>query len=387
MAVSRGQPGADLIERLVRASHRFEFHQAMRLLERLARTANGEILSGTRSVGEDSHPYEEMIRFRSLPTLAFPAASIERLTRIEPAFNGAEKPPFEMSVTFLGLMGSSGTLPQHYTSLVIERCKQKDFSLRDFLDLLNHRSISLFFRASEKYRLPFRYERRQFDPSSRGPDLVTFALLGLVGVATPGLERRLAVDDETLVYYSGFYSHMPRAAAPLERLLADYFALPIEIDQFQGRWQYLDEAQMSRIAGRHSPDSRNRELGRNVVVGRRFWDVQSKFRIRVGPMSYDRFREFLPDGRAMRKLVDLARLYVGDELEFEVQPLLRAGEVPRTRLTRQAPSPSRLGWNSWVHAKPAARDADQARFRGDRLRAAGKAGRPLVAGPLAASSG
>jgi len=115
--------------------------------------------------------------------------------------------------------------------------------------------------------------------------------------------------------------------------------------------------------------------------------VQSKFRIRVGPMSYDRFREFLPDGRAMRKLVDLARLYVGDELEFEVQPLLRAGEVPRTRLTRQAPSPSRLGWNSWVHAKPAARDADQARFRGDRLRAAGKAGRPLVAGPLAASSG
>ncbi len=368
MAVSSGQSGADLIERLIRTPHRFEFRQAMRLLERVAHISVAAGTIAPRSVGEDGRPHEELVRFRSLPSLAFPSAPIERLARITPSFSGPEKPEFEMLVTFLGLIGSSGALPQHYTSLVIERCKQKDFSLRDFLDLLNHRSISLFYRATEKYRLPFRYERRQMDATARGPDLVTYALMGLVGIATPGLQKRLAVDDETLVYYSGHYAHTPRAAVPLERLLADYFALPIDVEQFLGRWQYLDEGQRSRVAGRHHQESQNRELGLNVIVGRRYWDVQSKFRVRVGPMSYETFREFLPDGRALRKLVDLARLYAGEELEFEVQPVLRAAEVPRARLTRRTPSPSRLGWNSWVHAKPAQQDAQQARFRADRLR-------------------
>lgn len=367
MALARRQSSDDLIARLTKSPQRFEFQQAMRLLERIARVSPEDGVT-PRSVGEDARPHEEIVRFRSLPSLAFPASSIDQLTRPETKFLEADHPVFEMVVTFLGVIGSSGALPQHYTSLVIERCKQKDFSLRDFYDLFNHRSISLFYRAVEKYRLPYRYERRHLETEQRGPDQVTYALLGLVGVATPGLQKRLAVDDEALVYYSGFYAHQPRAAVPLERLLGDYFQLPIEIEQFVGRWQYLDEAQRSRVAGRHHPESQNRELGRNVIVGRRYWDVQSKFRIRVGPMRYKMFCEFLPNGRALTKLVHLARLYAGDELEFDVQTILLADEVPRTRLTRKAPSPSRLGWNSWVHAAPAKRDADQAKFKADRLR-------------------
>ena len=359
------QTDLELIERLLRAPQRFEFQQAMRLLERIARRSASDGVA-PRSVGEDARPHEEIVRFRTLPSLAFSSASIEALTRPTPKFLGADLPPFEMLVTFLGLIGATGALPQHYTSLVIERARQKDFSLRDFLDLFNHRAISLFYRAAEKYRLPFRYERRQLEAGARGPDQVTYALLGLVGIATPGLERRLAVDDEALIYYSGFYAHQPRAAVPLERLLADYFALPVAIEQFVGRWQYLAPAQRSLIAGRHHPDSRNRELGRNVIVGRRYWDVQSKFRIRVGPMRYEEFQQFLPNGVGLAKLSDLARTYAGDELEFDVQPLLKAEEVPRARLTRKSASPSRLGWNSWVHAKPARKDADQAKFRAAR---------------------
>lgn len=367
MAFAGRESSADLIARLSRTPQRFEFQQAMRLLERIARLSPEEG-ARPRSVGEDARPHEEIVRFRSLPSLGFPSAPIEKLWKPEAKFLDADHPAYEMVVTFLGLVGSSGTLPQHYTSLVIERCRQKDFSLRDFFDLLNHRAISLFYRAAEKYRLPFRYERRQLETDVRGPDQVTYALMGLVGIATPGLQKRLAVDDEALVYYSGFYSHQPRAAVPLERLLGDYFELPIELEQFVGRWQYLDEAQRSRIAGRHHPESQNRELGRNVIVGRRYWDVQSKYRVRVGPMRYEMFCEFLPNGRSLTKLAHLARLYSGDELEFDVQVLLLAEEVPRARLTRKTISPSRLGWNSWVHANPAKKNADQAKFRPERLR-------------------
>ena len=38
----------------------------------------------------------------------------------------------EMTVTFLGLAGTGGILPGHYTQLLIDRVREKDFGLRDF---------------------------------------------------------------------------------------------------------------------------------------------------------------------------------------------------------------------------------------------------------------
>ncbi len=79
-----------------------------------------------------------------------------------------------MAVACLGLFGPSGSLPDHYTSLVIQRLRQHDFALRDFLDLFNHRTISLFYRAWEKYRFTIAYERPHRaagDATAPGPDL------------------------------------------------------------------------------------------------------------------------------------------------------------------------------------------------------------------------
>ena len=96
-----------------------------------------------------------------------------------------------MVVSFLGLTGPSGVLPRHYTELMLNRIRDKDYSLRDFLDLFNHRLISLFYRAWEKSRLPLGYERSRFDDPDREPDLATWALYCLVGLGTEGLRGRL----------------------------------------------------------------------------------------------------------------------------------------------------------------------------------------------------
>ena len=88
------------------------------------------------------------------------------------------------SSRFLGLTGPSGALPRHYTELLLQRIREKDFSLRDFLDLFNHRLISLFYRAWEKYNWPVAYERSQLDNPGGEPDPVTRSVYCLVGMGT-----------------------------------------------------------------------------------------------------------------------------------------------------------------------------------------------------------
>lgn len=102
----------------------------------------------------------------------------------------------------------------------------------------------------------------------------------------------------------------------------------------------------------------NNQLGVSVVVGERVWDIQSKFRLQVGPLSYADFKRFQPNGDALKPLCQLTRCYVGPEFEFDVQLLLRAEEVPGAVGAKKAC----LGWNTWVKAGETPRNADDAVF-------------------------
>jgi len=130
----------------------FEFFQAVRLLERM--------YPERATIGRDSLPVAEVVRFRSRPTLGFPASEIHELRETDEDFTDLRK--LEMFVNFMGMVGAIGVLPPHYTELVAERARYRDTAMWAFLDIFSHRAISLFFRAWEKYRFPFDYERSQF---------------------------------------------------------------------------------------------------------------------------------------------------------------------------------------------------------------------------------
>src|SRR5205823_4143592 len=59
-------------------------------------------------------------------------------------------------------------------------------------DLFNHRFISLFFRAWEKYRFYVPYERGEYAKAE--PDPFTLGLFSLVGMGVPQLRNRLRVS-------------------------------------------------------------------------------------------------------------------------------------------------------------------------------------------------
>jgi type VI secretion system protein ImpH len=161
----------------------------------------------------------------------------------------------------------------------------------------------------------------------------------------------------------------------LQAILRDYFQLEVSVRQFQGQWLSLDAAHQSRL----EEDRGNNQLGISAVAGEEVWDVQSKFRIRVGPVAYAQFIRLLPDpGRIAERnlfflLSHLARLYVGPELDFDVQVVLLEAEVPECQLSGDGTVGPLLGWNTWVRSLPLGCDADDAVFEGEEVSSTGAA--------------
>lgn len=348
----------------------FDFFQAVLLLERL----NPE----SRPVGRQGSPALEAVRFRAYQSLGFPASSIQEIV-----LPTGERAQATMEVNFLGLTGPSGVLPRHYTETLLQAEREHSGSnrrvLRDWLDLFNHRLVSLFFRAWEKYRFYIPYARGEADRIE--PDACTASLLSLAGLGLASLRNRLRVStwdgvagsqrervvgevpDLAMVRYAGLLAQRPRSAVNLQALLADYFGLPTTIQQFVGQWLILDEGNQSRVQS----GAGNNRLGVDTVLGDRVWDVQSKLRVRLGPLTYRQFADLLPDLDRSQPhprfflVSQLARLFLGPELDFEVQLVLRADEVPGSRLSHEATAP-RLGWNAWLTNEPRTHDADDAAF-------------------------
>ena len=315
--------------------YRFSFFQAVRLLERMS--------PGKEGVGRSVRPGNEIVRFRSHPSLSFPPSEIVDLKAPPP---GQEERPPEMTVNFIGLTGPQGVLPHPYTELVRERISHKDTALWSFLDLFNHRFVSLFYRAWEKYRFPIAYERQR-------EDAFTEYLFDLIGMGTPGLRGRMAVNDQALLLYAGLVAQKPHSAGAIASILRDYFRVPVEIVQFQGQWFPLEPENVTTLG------QANSELGRTVVAGSSVFVSQSKFRVRLGPLRLAQFVSFLPVGPA------LDALHRSHEVPRRPRVRLRhparppEGGRPPCSLDSKSALPPMLGWTTWVTSETPRKDADE----------------------------
>lgn len=388
------EPGS-VAEALFAEPYKFEFFQAMRILESLQ--------PARRPLGRPGLPNEETVRIKTHNSLVFPASQIQDLQR------GAGVNPIPlMTVNFMGLTGPLGALPQHYTELVMRQMRdikgEERYAMRDWFDLFNHRMISLFYRAWEKYRFFIPFERGETDRSE--PDAFTTCLFSFIGLNLPGLRRRLQIaprmgnltfdsvpplariPDLALLYYSGFLSShahctlrvdgkpnadgkvpgvgfaFRRNAISLAAILQDYFGLPIAVKQFLGQWLYIDKENQSRMTEK----GQYNRLGVDLFAGEKVWESQSKFRLRVGPLRYEKFVEFLPDRsptperKAFFLLCHMTRLYVGPELDFDVQLILHQDDIPACQLKEKNGRLPQLGWNTWMTSKPAVKHAEDVVF-------------------------
>ena len=320
MATTQRRPDSDLKQQLFERFYEFSFYRAVYLLERF-----GE---ARKPLGDALVPSGEPVRFSVRSGFSFPASDISGLRDAGPG-----NAPL-MEIAFLGLTGPSGIMPHWYTQLILERERQKDNTLGDFLDLFHHRLVTLFYLAWKKHRFPENYQAGAMDRLSR-------YLLSLCGLGTPGLTQMIGLPEEALTFYSGLLSRPVASAVAIEAAVAYFADAPVRVEQFVQRIVDLEPADQTRLG------MANASVGEDAVCGSQVWECQTKFRVHLGPLGKDKFTRLMPAGDLLVPIFSLVRYMVGIEYEFEIRVYLEKKSVPLCQLSGGIGAP-RLGWTTWV---------------------------------------
>jgi type VI secretion system protein ImpH len=344
-----------VIERLFAQPHKFEYFQAVRMLELW--------LKRHGAPGESA--VANFLRFQNSTSLSFPASQLETL-QPEPrdmatdarslgeALKTAQLRYIRITPAFMGFLGSSGTLPAHYTErIAAHTLYQKDEGPRAFLDTFSNRALALFYEAWRKYRLELKYQLQ-------GRDEFLPLLLSLAGMHNPSLRRRLSdggdgVLDESVAYFATAMGQRPASAVQIARVLSEYFCQPVRAEQFIGAWYDVPDGQQTMLG------MANAVLGGGAMAGARVWQRDLRMRLVIGPLDREGYESFLPGGKAARALESMLTMFTGVSLEYEVQLVLRAEDVQGARLDEDCCG-GRLGWDSFLVTEAQRQDRSDVRY-------------------------
>ncbi|HVV67761.1 MAG TPA: type VI secretion system baseplate subunit TssG [Gammaproteobacteria bacterium] len=314
------------LQQLLAKPQQFDFFQAVRLV-------NQKISSSALCESKDG---SFNIRFRTTPLLRFPANAIDQIKLMYSESTHIWE--FEFQVSFLGLCGASGLLPNHYTELLLQRLQEKDSALSDFFDVFNHRMVSLFYSAWQKNQFYIGYEQAKLGDSSQNH--FTHMLRCLTGKNS----SQCLIPDETRLFYAGYFADQHRSAWVLQNILSDFFAITVRVKQFQNKCRFLAAKDCTRLGFSHY-----NQLGINTVLGSRVWDCQYHFRLVLGPLSYPQFKQFLPGQSKLRTLIVLVKDYIGNAMTFDIGLMLKIEEIPEYKLG--AKYEIALGRNAWLKGR------------------------------------
>jgi len=241
-------------------------------------------------------------------------------------------------LNFMGLYGINSPLPRCYHEPVAIQNKihgSGKVPLQNFLDMFNNRFYWLYYQAWKKYR----YHLLLSENSDNKNTQRIFAFTG------QGLEK--FSDDSLfpkfkLMRLSGVLCNRVRSKSGLYVFLKDFFPkFEINIIEFVPTMVKLTELPL--LGNRY--EERAYRLGDNSVIGKSVLDYMGRIRIEIGPMSFEDYLEFTPPNKKSELLKRLVRLYISDELEFDIKYIIRSKSIKSASFKD---SSLRLGSSLWL---------------------------------------
>jgi type VI secretion system protein ImpH len=297
-------------------------------------------------LGYSKTPRDDAIRLGQYPSTAFAPATVHS---IEP--RGRRAAPIVRVLNF-GLFGPNGPLPLHLTEYVRDRIRnQNDPASVAFADIFHHRLLSLFYRAWANAQPAVQLDR---------PDQNRFTAHAgsLSGLGFGSTRQRDSVEDNAKIFATGHFVRLTRNPEGIRQILAHYFQIPVRLREYIRSWVNIPIEEQTRL----TKATVNNHLGRGAIAGARVPDVQSRFRLELGPMSLAQYQAFLPGARNNVRLRDWLRQYIGLEFTWDAELLLRADEVPQSHLGGS----QRLGWPTWLGQRASRQPARDLRLNPER---------------------
>jgi type VI secretion system protein ImpH len=297
-------------------AHEMTFFQMMRLLEISVKNP------------------EKVIQLASTNDLQFSPREIRQF-KIQLTHNAVET--ITLTLAFLGVAGTQGALPIHYTELLLQHSHHHQTALVDFLNIFNHRSLTLFYKSWQKNHFYIGYEKATQNPEH--PDLFTQMLQSLTGRGNPTLSQSVSTPLSVMLFHAGHYANSQRNAATLSQILSCYFDFPIRVLEWQGEWLSLSEDKCTTL-------NQNNRLGINTIAGKKIWSVQHKIRLRIGPLDKKDLAVFKPNEKTFKTLCNVTREFIGPILKFDIQLVVKSLTLSCLQLDKH--QPSYLGWDTWI---------------------------------------
>ncbi|AID31660.1 type VI secretion system protein ImpH [Mesorhizobium sp. USDA 4775] len=258
-----------------------------------------------------------------------------------------------VTVANLGLLGPEGPMPLHLTRWVLDRLSQRwftgadaeqtsDTTFVDFVNILQHRMMALYYRAWADAHPAVQVER-----SVGGR--VRAMLEAMSGIGLPGTQDPEL--DTVRLRQAGSLANQVDGVERLTLFLATAFKVPVQIKEFVAAWITIPTALQTRLGKAHAG------LGRGATIGPRVFSRQSRIELRVGPLSLDDFRSFLPGERRLGLFKKAVRDMIGETLDVDLRIVLAREAVPLPRV-----GTVQLGRTAWL-ARPSEKgDADDLRL-------------------------
>jgi type VI secretion system protein ImpH len=310
----------------------FDFFELLRRLEREGRL-----------FGHRGGPEREPARLGQHVRLGFATQDV-----VDYRAGGGERPD-RITVANLGLLGPEGPMPLHLTRWVLDRLSQRwfagaaaeqtsDTTFVDFVNILQHRMMALFYRAWADAHPGVQVER---GASGRvHAMLAAMAGIGLSGTRDP----RNAELDAVRLRQAAALAIQADGPERLTLFLAEAFQVPVRLKEFIASWLSIPAVLQTRLGKAHAG------LGRGATIGPRTFSRQSRVEIEIGPLDFKTYKSFLPGSGRLAALKRAVRDLMGETLDIDLRIVLARDEVPPARIGEAA-----LTRTAWL-APPRERD-------------------------------
>ena len=307
--------------------YRFDFFQALRLLQKIAADRIPAKAPASHSVSGADLAAFDAIQLRANISFAFPPGEIHQIEKHTDA-------PYHAEVTanILSVAGALGPLPDSFAEMLLERSKAHDEAMRDFLDIFHHRLLMLLYLVRLRHRIWLEWS----SPEASSIGRYTQAFAGILHLNNKKLTPKMAQYASA---YAGALWHKPRSSVVLERILSDAFALSIRVLPMRGDWLPLEQDDQCRLG----KASGNNRLGVNTYTGTRAWNCQAQLNMATRSLRLNQFLALLPGGSDHASLADFTRFYTNDQFICRLHLQLETGVQCQAKLGQ-----ARLGWTSWL---------------------------------------